>query len=91
MASTTTNNPPSQIPQPSIQLVKTHEGAITKVSGKGLTGPNWVTWRVRMWSLLALCKVEPYVRGEVSQPDHEEDPVGHDSWKDNDNCWEISP
>ena len=33
-----------------ITLIKTREGAITKVTGDGLTGPNWVTWRVRMYA-----------------------------------------
>src|ERR1700733_3112965 len=85
MASTSTNNPISQTREPGIQLVKTRKGAITKVSGEGLTGPNWVTWCVHMWSLLALCKVESYVHGEIPQPNYEEDLVGHDNWKDNDN------
>ena len=70
---------------PSIPLIKTREGAITKVTGDGLTGPNWVTWQVRMMSLLALCEVEPYVRGEIQQPEKEEDPIGHGNWKKNDN------
>ena len=70
---------------PSIPVIKTREGAITKVTGDGLTGPNWVTWQVRMMSLLALCEVEPYVRGEINQPNMEEDPVGHTNWKKNDN------
>jgi len=85
MATTPTSNSPSQNSVPSIQLIKTREGAITKVSGERLTGLNWVTWRVRMWSLLALCKVESYVHGEVPQPDQKDDPVGHENWKDNDN------
>ncbi|KAF8234622.1 hypothetical protein L208DRAFT_1261146 [Tricholoma matsutake] len=38
-----------------------------------------------MWSLLALCKVESYAHGKIQQLNHEEDPVGHDNWKDNDN------
>ena len=59
------------VPTPSISLIKTREGAITKVTGNGLTGPNWVTWQVRMMSLLALCEVEPYVRGEIQQPNRE--------------------
>ena len=70
---------------PSISLVKTWEGAITKVTGDGLTGPNWVSWQVRMMSLLALCEVEPYVRGEIQQPNKDDDPVGHENWKRNDN------
>ena len=70
---------------PTIPLIKTHEGAITKLTGVGLTGPNWVTWRVRMWSLLALCEVEAYVRGEIPQQARDVDPVGHDNWKKNDN------
>ena len=53
---------------PSISLIITHDGAITKLMGEGLTGPNWVTWQVRMMSLLALCEVEPYIRGEIEQP-----------------------
>lgn len=76
---TPTNNTTSQPHESSIQLIKTREGAITKVSGDGLTGPNWVTWRIRMWFLLALCEVESYVRSEIQQPNHEEDPVGHDN------------
>ena len=36
-------------------------------------------------SLLALCEVEPYVRGEIQQPNKEGDPVGHDNWKKNNN------
>ena len=70
---------------PTIPLIKTREGAITKLTGDGLTGPNWVTWRVRMWSLLALCEVEAYVRGEIPQPSRDDDLVGHDNWKKNDN------
>ena len=70
---------------PSIPLIKTREGAITKVTGDGLTGPNWVMWRVRMMSLLALCEVESYVLGEILQPSQEQDPVRHDNWKKNDN------
>src|ERR1700678_1646267 len=70
---------------PSIGVIKTREGAITKVTGDGLTGPNWVTWQVRMMSLLALCEVERYMRGESEQPDKEVDPVGHVNWKKNDN------
>ena len=70
---------------PTIPLIKTHEGAIMKLTGDGLTGPNWVTWRVRMWSLLALCKVEAYVHGEILQPARDVDPVGHDNWKKNNN------
>jgi hypothetical protein len=77
----TTNNPTSQT-QPSIQLVA-HEGALTKVPGEGLTGLNWVTWHVRMWSLLALCKLKSYVRGEIQQPNYNVDLVGHNNWKDN--------
>lgn len=38
-----------------------------------------------MWSLLALCEVEPYVRGEIHQPNHNDDPVSHRNWKKNDN------
>ena len=70
---------------PTILLIKTCEGAITKLTGDGLTGPNWVTWRVRMMSLLTLCEVEQYVYGEILQPNKEEDPVGYDNWKKNDN------
>ena len=70
---------------PSIGVIKTREGAITKVTGDGLTGPNWVTWQVRMMSLLALCEVEPYMRGEIEQPNKDVDPVGHVNWKKNDN------
>jgi hypothetical protein len=70
---------------PTISLVRTCEGAITKVTGDGLTGPNWVTWQVQMMSLLALCEVEPYVRGEVQQPNKDEDQIGHNNWKKNDN------
>ena len=65
---------------PTISLIKTREGAITK-----LTGLNWVTWRIHMMSLLALCKVEPYVHGEIPQPSGDDDPVGHNNWKKNDN------
>src|SRR5882762_1546408 len=68
---------------PSIELIKTREGAITKVSGDGLKGPNWVSWQVRMMSLLALCEVEPYVRGEIIQPNMDADPVGHANWRKN--------
>ena len=46
---------------PSIGVIKTREGAITKVTGDGLTGPNWVTWQVWMMLLHALCEVEPYM------------------------------
>jgi hypothetical protein len=67
-----------------ISLVRTREGAITKVTGDGLTGPNWVTWQVRMMSLL-VCEVEPYVRGEVQQPNKDDNQIGHDNWKKNDN------
>jgi len=70
---------------PTIPLIKTREGAITKVTSNGLIGPNWVMWHVQMMSLLMLCEVEPYVLGEISQPNWEEDPVGHDNWKKNDN------
>ena len=63
---TTPATPPNNVP--SILPIKTREGTITKITGNGLTGPNWVTWQVRMMSLLALCEVEPYVRGEVQQP-----------------------
>ena len=70
---------------PSILLIKTCKGAITKVTGDGLTGPNWVTWCIQMMSLLALCKVESYVLREILQPSWEEDPVRHDDWKKNDN------
>ena len=52
---------PVTAPTPSIPAIKTREGTITKDAGDGLTGPNWVTWQVRMMSLLALCEVEPYV------------------------------
>src|SRR5271168_2598810 len=38
-----------------------------------------------MPSLLALCEVEPYVHGEIKQPKSEDDPVGHDNWKKNNN------
>jgi hypothetical protein len=81
----TTDTPVVPAAEPSIPVIRTREGAITKVTGDGLTGPNWVTWQVRMMSLLALCEVEPYVRGEVLQPNKEEDPVGHSNWKKNDN------
>ena len=70
-------------PSESIPVTKTREGAITKVTGDGLRGPNWVTWQVRMLSLLALCEVELYVRGEIEQPDKGIDPVGH--WRKNNN------
>jgi hypothetical protein len=82
---TTPVTPVSANTSPSISLIKTREGAITKVTGDGLTGPNWVTWQVRMMSLLALCEVEPYVRGEIVQPNTNDDPVGHNNWKKNDN------
>src|ERR1700678_4787208 len=81
----TTSVVPITIPSESIPLIRTHEGAITKVTGNGLKGPNWVTWQVRMMSLLALCEVEPYVCSEIKQPNKEDDPVGHDNWKKNDN------
>ena len=81
----TSTTPTTPLDNPSIPLIKTREGAITKVTGDGLTGPNWVTWQVRMLSLLALCEVEPYVRGDIQQPKSEDDPVGHDNWKKNDN------
>ena len=84
-SSTTINTPVTSTDVPSVLLIKTRDGTITKVMGDGLTGPNWVTWQVRMMSLLALCEVEPYVHGEVRQPNREEDPVSHDNWKKNDN------
>jgi hypothetical protein len=71
---------------PSNLLIKTHEGAITKVTGNRLPGPNWVTWQVQMMmSLLVLCKVEPYVCGEIQQPNWDEDQVGYSNWKNNNN------
>ena len=70
---------------PTIPLIKTHKGAITKLTGDGLTGLNWVTWCVCMMSLLALCKIESYVHGEILQLNRDDDPVGHDNWKKNDN------
>ena len=73
------------IEQPTIPLIKTQEGAITKVTSDGLTGPNWVMWCIWMMSLLMLCEVEPYILGEIPQPSREEDPVGHANWKKNDN------
>ena len=36
-----------------------------------------------MMSLLALCEVEPYMRGEIEQPNKDVDPVGHVNWKKN--------
>jgi hypothetical protein len=59
----TADTPVVPAAEPSIPVIKPREGAITKVTGDRLTGPNWVTWQVRMMSLLALCEVEPYVRG----------------------------
>jgi hypothetical protein len=85
MMPSTGTTPTTPLDIPTIPLIKTREGAITKVTGDGLTGPNWVTWQVRMMSLLALCEVEPYVCGEVQQLNREEDPVGHNNWKKNDN------
>lgn len=77
---------PAEQPQPpSIPLIKIRKGAITKVTGDGLTGPNWITWQVRMMSLLALCEVEPYVRGEIEQLSSTGDPTGYNNWKKNDN------
>jgi hypothetical protein len=70
---------------PTIPLLKTHEGAITKLTGDRFTGPNWVTWCVCMMSLLALCKVEFYVHREIPQSSRDADPVRHDNWKNNDN------
>ena len=32
-----------------------------------------------------MCEVSPYVRGEIKQPNQDDDPVGHDNWKKNDN------
>jgi hypothetical protein len=64
----TADTPVVPAAEPSIPVIKPREGAITKVTGDRLTGPNWVTWQVRMMSLLALCEVEPYVRGEIKQP-----------------------
>ena len=46
-----------------------------KVTGYGLKGPNWVTWQVRMMSLLALCEVKPYVHSEIKQPNKEDNPI----------------
>lgn len=87
LASATGDGTPAQAqPEaPSIPLIKTREGAITKVTGDGLTGPNWITWQVRMMSLMALCEVESYVHGEIEQPSQIDDPVGHTNWKRNDN------
>ena len=85
-ASTGTSTlPETPATEPSVSLIKTREGAITKVSGEGLTGANWRAWNVRMMSLLALCEVEPYVRGEIEQPNKDVDPVGHANWQKNDN------
>ena len=78
MSADTTENP-------SILLIKTCKGTITKVTGDGLTGPNWVTWCIQMMSPLVQCEVESYVLREILQPSWEEDPVGHDNWKKNDN------
>src|ERR1700678_4391783 len=58
--------------------------------GDGLTGPNWVTWQVRMMSLLALCEVEPYVRGEIKQPNRDDDPTCHINWKKKNNKEEMN-
>lgn len=38
-----------------------------------------------MMSLLALCEVEPYVQGEIQQPNKDNDPAGHENWKKNNN------
>jgi len=70
---------------PTIPLIKICKGAITKLTGDGLTGPNWVTWCVRMMLLLALCEIESYVHREIPQLSCDDDPVGHDNWKKNDN------
>jgi hypothetical protein len=85
VATPTASSTSAAVPTESIPVIRTREGAITKVTGDGLKGPNWVTWQVRMLSLLALCEVEPYVRGEIKQPKEEDDPVGHANWKKNDN------
>jgi hypothetical protein len=69
----------------SIPVIKTRDGSITKVGGEPLKEKNWVVWQVRMMSLLALCEVEDYVRGETKQPSMEDDPVGHANWRKNDN------
>ena len=81
----TSTLPETASTKPSIPLIKTRDGAITKVSGEGLTGANWRAWNVRMMSLLALCEVESYVRGEIEQPNKDIDPVGHTNWQKNDN------
>ena len=44
--------------------------------------PDVVTF---LLTLLALCEVEPNVRGEIQQLDKKEDSVGCDNWKKNDN------
>src|SRR6266567_5157870 len=38
-----------------------------------------------MMSLLTVCEVEQYVYGEILQPNKEEDLVGYNNWKKNDN------
>ena len=38
-----------------------------------------------MMSLLALCKVEAYVCGEIDQPSKEGDPIRYENWRKNDN------
>ena len=81
----TSTLPETASTEPSIPLIKTRDGAITKVSGEGLTGAYWHAWNVRMMSLLALCEVESYVRGEIEQPNKDIDPVGHTNWQKNDN------
>ena len=68
-----------------ITLIKTRESMFTKVTGNGLTSPNWVTWRVHMMSLFALCKVELYVREELERPNIILDPIGYQNWTKNDN------
>ena len=84
-STSTSTLPETPTTEPFVSLIKTHEGAITKVSGEGLTGTNWRAWNVRMMSLLALCEVEPYVCGEIEQPNKDVDLVGHANWQKNDN------
>ena len=67
-----------------IQKVNARESASITRLIESLDENNWTIWRERMYRVLKVCRVLPYVEGTVACPDKEAHPEDFAAWEFND-------
>jgi hypothetical protein len=66
-----------------LRVAAVENPVIIRTNGR-LDDENWIDWSVHMVLILSFCGVDGYAKGEIAQPNSDDDPEGAKNWAFND-------